>query len=467
MKKAIMYIAVVLSVILPISCYWASGFNSGSVRLDLSALAGKGLGDRYARIWLVAGNKIYPLGQDKDYVQRSIPGYEQITVTLEDIPAGPTYRVWLSVVTQEVDGFSTYVWAESAAFPLSAGDDVAVIFRINEFSSSPFTPIIDTDGELTRMDKGLKDVENNLGTIYATDGAKLYEIFSFNTSPSIVSIDAPANQVINSVSKGINGYLSDSLVANTNTGIVSYNGDGSFDPPPLVSDTLGSLSVLNSAVGYYPGSFDPVLFFRSANSWGGTAPYVEASPGDFIWLNQSSEKVFDLVVPPDLFGYAYFATENGAFRFWGEYLRKLTSGETPSVADYKATFKAPAKVLSLGLMNPEVEVLLMGTENGVYEAGTISGPEVISTPYIVDGTQGYRIRKIATYYDWPNFAAYLSDAYLLVWDGYQGILEKYPLCAGFPGRITGMTWFFSAVSGNYYLIISGDEGLAYKEFSLG
>jgi hypothetical protein len=466
MKKAIKYIVLSVCVVMLVSCYWVSGFNSGSVRLDLSALGSKGLYDRYARVWLVADKKIYPLGQDKDYVQKLIPGYEEVTVTLENIPVGPTYRVWLSIVTQEVDGFSTYVWAESVPFPLSAGSEVAVVFDIGDLNSSPFTPIIDTDGDLTRLGKGLTDVENYLGTIYATDRAKLYEITSFNTSPGVVSIDTPANHVINSVSKGINAYLSDSLVVNTDRGIVSYNGDGSFDPPPPVSETLPSLSVLDSDVGYYPGSFDPVLYFRSASSWGGTAPYVEASPSDFVWLNQSSGKVLDLVVPPDLMGYVYFATDNGAFRFWGEYLRKLTSGESPNVADYKATFKAPAKILSLGLLNPEVEVILMGTENGVYEAETISGPEVINTPYIVDGTQGYRIRKIATNYS-PNFAAYLSDAYLFVWDGYQGILEKYPLCAGFPGRITGMTWFFSAVSGNYYLIISGDEGLVFKEFSLG
>jgi hypothetical protein len=464
MKKAIICIAVALSVVLLASCYWVSGFNSGSVRLDLSALGSKGLYDRYARIWLVADKKIYPLGQDKDYIQKLIPGYEEVTVTLEDIPVGPTYRVWLSVVTQEVDGFSTYKWAESVAFPLSAGSEVAVIFDVGDLNSSPFTPIIDTDGELTRLDKGLKDVESYFGTIYATDGAKLYEITSFNTSPYIVSIDAPANHVINSVSKGINGSLLDSPVANTNRGIVSYNGDGSFDPPPPVSDSLGSLSVLNSAVGYYPGSFDPVLFFRSAYSWGGTAPYVEASPGDFIWLNQSSGKVFDLQVTNDLSGYAYFATENGAFRFQGEYLAKLTSGETPNVDDYKDAFRAPARILSLGLMNPEGEMLLMGTENGVYEAWTIWGPEIISTPYIVDGTQGYRIRKIATNSS-PAFAAYLSDAYLFVWDGNQGILEKYPLCAGFPGRITGMTWYYTAVSGDCFLIIAGDEGLVYTLYN--
>jgi hypothetical protein len=109
----------------------------------------------------------------------------------------------------------------------------------------------------------------------------------------------------------------------------------------------------------------------------------------------------------------------------------------------------------------------MGTESGVYEASTIAGPEVIGTPVIVDGTQEHRIFQIATYYNWPNYAAYLSDAYLFIWDGYSGTLEKFPLCAGFPGRVTGMTWLYSSVTGNYYLVISGNEGLVFKEYMLG
>jgi hypothetical protein len=177
--------------------------------------------------------------------------------------------------------------------------------------------------------------------------------------------------------------------------------------------------------------------------------------------------VFDLAVPPDLFGFAYFATDKGAFRFRGEYLTKLNLGETPNVADYTDAFTAPSMIISLGLINPEVELLLMGTDNGVYEASTVSGPEVIGTPFLVDGTQGYPIRKIATYYNSPTYAAYLSDAYLFVWDGNLGVLEKYPLCAGLPGKITGMAWYYSAVAGNYYLIVSGDEGLVFKVYTLG
>ena len=162
MKRAILFVALAISVMFLVSCYWISGFNSASVRLDLSGLADKGIGDRYARIWLVSNDKIFPLDEDKDYIQKLIPGWDEVTVTLEDIPAGKTYRVWVSVVIQEVDGYSTYVWGESAEFPLSPGDEAAVAFTTGTLYDSQgmiFYPVIDTDVELTRLAGGLKDVE--------------------------------------------------------------------------------------------------------------------------------------------------------------------------------------------------------------------------------------------------------------------------------------------------------------------
>ena len=136
-----------------------------------------------------------------------------------------------------------------------------------------------------------------------------------------------------------------------------------------------------------------------------------------------------------------------------------------SLNDYIDGFRAPAPILSLGLISPDGEVLLMGTEDGVYRALPTGGPDVIDTPFIEDGTQGYRIHQIATYYNWPNYAAYLGDTYLFVRDPDSPVLHKYPLCAGLPGRITSMAWFNPPASGSYYLIVSGDEGLVFIEFS--
>jgi hypothetical protein len=449
MKKPIIYFAATICVLLLVSCYWTAGTDSGSVRLDLSAFSGKGLGDRYARIWLVVNEKIYPLDQDKDYVQELIPGWEEVTVTLEDIPVGPVYRVWLSIVDQEAGRFFTYVWGESGSFEMSAGDEVAVTFATTTLYDSQdkiFYPIADATGDPTMMDKSLTDVEVYSGVVYTTDAAKLYEITSFNWDPwsptlTFNSIDAPGNQVINSVSTGIDGSVSLALVVDTESAIVPYNGDLGYDPS--ISENLGSVSVLDSAFGDYAAG--KLLLFRKAEGWGGTyADFDVPDPSQWKWLNRSSDKVYDLVVSQNSSGYAFFAASTGSFRFWGEYLNQLYV-EPPVLNDYIDGFRAPAPILSLGLINPDGEVLLIGT--------------------IEDGTRGYRIHQIAAYYDWPNYAAYLGDTYLFVRDPDSPVLHKYPRCAGLPGRITGMAWFNPPASGSYYLIVSGDEGLVFIEFS--
>jgi len=473
MKKAIIFIVLALSVVLLVSCYWVSGLNSGSVRLDLSALASKGLGDRYARIWLVTNDKIYPLAQDEEYVQKLIPGWEEVSVTLEDIPAGQSYRVWLAIVDQEAGRFFTYVWGESGSFEISPGDEVLVTFTTTKLYDSQnkiFCPIADSDGDPTLMNKSLKDVEVFSGIVHATDGAKLYEISSFNWDPwspslTLNSIDAPGGQVINSVSTGINDFVSSALVLDTNTDIIPYNGDLGYNP--TITANMSSVSILDSASGDYGGG--KVVLFRKTDGWGGTyADFDFANPTEWKWLNRSSGKVFDFVVSQDGSGFAYFAAPTGAFRFSGDYLYTTFFEAPPNLDDYIEGFEAPAPILSLGLINPDGEVLLMGTEDGAYEVWTTSGPEVIGTPSLVDGTQGYRILKIATLYDWPNFfptyAAFLSDAYLFVRDPFAADILMFPLCAGLPGRITGMAWYHLAGTPDYYLVVAGSEGLAYIKF---
>jgi uncharacterized protein YbaR (Trm112 family) len=459
-KRSIVYLTILSTALLLSSCYWITG-STGSVRLELSGFSGKGVGDRYARVWLVADKKIYPLDQDRDYVQELIPDYDEVTVTLEGIPVGPVYRVWLSIVDQEAGRFVTYVWGESGSFTISAGDEVAVTFTTQTLYNSQdriFYPVADYNGSPTMMDKSLRDVEVFSNVVYTTDGARLYKIVEFDFANPLFSsllldtITAPGNQTINSVSSGIDDSTSPSPVVDTNTSIVPYNGED-FDSS--VSVNLGSMSVLDSDAGSYGEG--KIVLFRKAVGWGGTFTDVGGSY-QWKWLNRDADKILDLVVSQDGSGYGYLASTGGAFRFDGTYLEDLYS-RNPNIADYMDEFKAPAPILSLALYNPEVEALLIGTENGAYEAGIKSGPEVIEKPTIVDGTQGYRIRKISADY-YGGYVAYLSDAYLFVWNPDLMELLKIPLCAGLPGRITGMAWYQGSF---YYLVVSGDEGLAVLE----
>jgi hypothetical protein len=319
------------------------------------------------------------------------------------------------------------------------------------------------------MGKKLLDVEFYNSNVYTTDGAKLYEIVGYVPySPlTIVETNAPAGQSINSVSIAFDEWAGSALCANTNQDIYSYfSSPSSFFNSIATTETLDPVSIFDSSSGLF--SFDRLLFFRSAESWGGTFAAVETSASDWKWAKQSSSRITDMVVSQDANASAYFATATGAFRVKGAYLYEISVGGNPNVDTYKKGFSAPSPITSLELIDigavAPLVTLLMGTENGVWEATLASDPDVINQPIQKAGTQGYHIRRIAASdYNLPQFLAYLSDAYLFVWDETGSTLYRFPIAAGLPANITGMVWY-KDISNNYYLLVSGDEGLVVRGF---
>jgi hypothetical protein len=450
------------------SCYWVFNSGMGSLQLDLSGLLTKGPGIRSARVYLIANNQLYPLGADVDYVQVE---YNQVTeITLEDIPVGPTYRVAVSLGYAEPGWFDTSYWAESAAFEIFPGAKAAVVFSADDFyfSEESFHPIVDSsDGDPTMMDKSLKDVEVFNSNAYSTDGGKLYKLPNFNPSAlTLLEKNAPAGQSIKSLSVAVSDGAFDALCANTADGFYSYNDiSDNFDSTPTTV-SLGSYSVLDSRTGSY--SYSKLIVFGGNDRWGGTVAGVESSASNWKWANQSSSRVTDVVVSKDTIADAYFATTGGAFRVKGDYLYEISIGGSPNVNSYKTGFSVPSPIISLELVDfpvaGPVVTLLMGTENGVWEAPLAAEPDVINQPTRRDGTQGFRIRQIAaSNYTNPYFIAYLSDAYLFVWSDPDKELFRFPIAAGLPGRITSMAWFDPG-GGMYYLLVSGDEGLVFRAF---
>ena len=469
MKKPsiLLTISAIVLVLGLTSCYWVFDSGLGSLQLDLSALSAKGPGVPSARIYLIANNLLHPLGDGVDYVQ---VGYNQVTeITLEDIPVGPTYRVAVSMGYTEPGWFDTHYWAESADFEIFPGAKTAVVFDTDDFdfSEDPFNPV-QYDPE-NMMDKKLIDVEVYGSSVYAADSAKLYELPNYAPySPlGIIETNAPGGQSINSVSIAADDWASFALCANTNRDIYSYFGyPSSFFNSIATTDTLEPVSILDSSAGTF--SSDRLIFFRGADSWGGTFAPGETSAFDWKWAIQSSDRVTDMVVSNDADANAYFATAGGAFRVKGDYLYEVSTGGSPNLNAYKTGFNAPSPIISLELVEVGftalVVNLVMGTENGVWEATLASDPDVINQPTQRDGTQGFRIRQIAaSNYTNPYFIAYLSDAYLFVWNDLDKELYRFPIAAGLPGRITGMAWFDTGSA--YCLLVSGENGLAFKEFN--
>jgi len=199
---------VLLALLLSLpGCYWSSSTGQGSVLLELSGIAPKGDGDRYVRVWLVANDAVYPLGEGVDYVQKLIPGgYDEVTVTLETVPVGPVYRVWISIIREYTGGrLYTEKWAESAPLDLFPGARAAVVVGQADVQSDVFYPVTDVSGTPTLIGRNLLNVEADWDTVYAAESGVLHHVESFNFSPgseelTLNSLPAPGGSTINSVS---------------------------------------------------------------------------------------------------------------------------------------------------------------------------------------------------------------------------------------------------------------------------
>lgn len=443
-------------------CYWTSNTGQGGVQLQLPGMAPKGPYDRYARVWLVANNAIYPLGDGVDYVQKPIPSYDVVTVALEGIPVGPVYRICLAIVEEQPGGFyRTQYWAESAPFELFPGARAAVVFTDSELYDSAgnvFHPVVDYMDADTMMGRSLLNVEVNVDSIYAAEAGVLHHVESFDFATytenlTLHSLPAPGGDRINSVSLALGEWAGPQVGVNTDRGIYPYNWE---DFGVAITKNLGSVSVLDSQSAVTFGE-DVVLYFRRPGGWGGTYAQFNSQYTDWIWANHDAGTVWDLTVQQNGNGGAFFATSEGAFFVNGAYLNELSGGEvTPNLADFRQTIRAPRRILCLAYGSPGGDALYMGTEDGLYYAWTPTETSIIDTPQLVAGTEGYRIRRVAMVGGSGTGAA-LSDAYVFIFAG-NTVVKTFPLAAGLPGRVTDLAWYGS------YLLVSGSEGLVYYDY---
>ena len=364
MKKFLLYaLLLMLAVALP-SCYWISGYSSAAVSLSLSVSSAKGPGDCYARVWLVADNKIYPLREDRKFAEIPLAAdaNPEIQLTLEHIPVGPTYRVWLALGREQSGGwFYTDGWAESQAFKLNPGENTRVPFSEEDLANTIFQPVWDL------MGKSLKGVVvDSFGTIVTADEQTVYS--EFNPLTTFASTPVPDGYTVNSLDAGVDVNTPDRVLAwlNTDRGMVPFN-DLSFDT--AFSSNLDPVAVLGSAARETSGG-STAWFFRDGGLGGA---YIDLdiawNPASWQWVNLSSGRVYDCIA--DFPGNGFFATAEGAFRLPLEFLLDAT----PSIDEHKITLDTPAKVFSWGLINQfgDGDTLLMGTADGAWSVQMNSG----------------------------------------------------------------------------------------------
>ena len=451
MKKPIKISALLLLPILLVSCGLFANFGKADVRIDIAPVASAGIGDTYARIYMNADGKLFPLDAENGYLAALVSEFEPTTIIIEGIPVGPSYQVLMSIGSQQDGWFDTWEWGESAEFTLEPGVNTPVSMSMQ---GSPFGNTFDLAG------KSLVDVEVVGGTIYTAEAGTLWDstsLFStFNPTPIEPGYTA------NSLTEGIDfGTGSARLWINSNKGVLPFYVTVAPVFDTAFSVKLGAVPVLDSATR--PSGSDHVVYFRRSGGLGGTFVFsdVPDSPELWEWVNLDSEEVYDLITLSSMDGSdGYFAAPGGSFRLPQPFLQDAT----PTIAEHKLPLKPPAKVLSWELMYDNYgdgDLLFLGTEDGAWQVSINGGFWEPASLQRIAGTEGEAILMTETFTSAGyQFAAFLSPTALYLYTSMGPSLTRYPLAAGLPGGVTGMD-FTVEFGSSVYLMISSEEGLFY------
>jgi len=434
--------------ILLVSCGLFANFGKADVRIDIAPVASAGIGDTYARIYMNADGKLFPLDAENGYLAALVSEFEPTTIIIEGIPVGPSYQVLMSIGSQQDGWFDTWEWGESAEFTLEPGVNTPVSMSMQ---GSPFGNTFDLAG------KSLVDVEVVGGTIYAAEASTLWDSTSLFSTFSPTPIEP--GYTANSLTDGIDFDTGSArLWINSNKGILPFYVSVAPVFDTTFSTNLGTIQVLDSTTRSVSGGH--VLYFSRAGGLGGVyADNDVPDPANWTWVNLDGEEVYDLITLSP--GDGYFAAAGGSFRLPQSFLEDAT----PSIAEHKAPLNPPAKVLSWELMydnSGDGDLLFLGTEDGAWQV-TVNGG-VWETPQRIAGTEGEAIIMTETFTSGSNqFAAFLSPLALYVYADIFGgptTLSRYPFYSGLPEEVTGMD-FAVEFGSSVYLMISGEGGLYY------
>jgi hypothetical protein len=262
---------------------------------------------------------------------------------------------------------------------------------------------------------------------------------------------------VNGLSDDRTGLTPDAFISAPNGVLPFYNSEGLRFLPAFSSALGGDKDILESA-DFLAGA-DYAFFFRRTGGLGGT--YVgQLDTGNYStwsWVNLDVSAVLDLAVSNNN---AYFAATSGAFALPPAFLQD----STPTLAEHKMPFSAPADIVSLDFLPSGVfagGTLFMGTTNGVYETvvteTTALPPSISLSPdpaTQIPETAGQKIEWVAiSRYNPTANQAFLSNYWLFLRK--SGFVYEIPFFAVLPGKPTGMAWDSSGV-----LYISGTEGLS-------
>ncbi len=447
MRKIASILVVLLFVLALAACYWVPSAGTGEFTVQLSGGA-RALGGNAARVWLLTeDNVLVPIGDPQDYSEVVISAADA-QVTVEKIPAGPRYKILLSLGTVRDGWFQVDRWAESALFEITVGSSVSVPVSLADVPFVYGTPVMGAD---------LRGLVVSGPNLYAVDADTLYTGLTTNGAAGMATAATlPAGHTANSLSIGIAIPGETDVWVNTSKGILPYKGGVDFDVGLTANLGGGTgVSILESG-GLIDSGTTEFLFFQRDGGLGGAdiGPYydtltlltadtwVDIDVSDFVAGQPVQDFYVDMTSEPEK---AYFITKLGAF---GATSSLLGQGDNPDLMSLVTFFSVEGGIPILAIEKGASEFVL-GTADGVWTTPDPTPP--VGTPSItsVAGTRGYSFHKLAA--TDANWAA-LSPYYLFIGDG-AGVTHTIPFSAGLPGKVSAMVW------NNGKLVIAGSEGL--------
>ncbi|MBI9105845.1 MAG: hypothetical protein JEZ04_03815 [Spirochaetales bacterium] len=466
--KKIKLTAILLTTALILALTACGGMITATdnVGIDLSGVLSKAVGSNIntVRVWLVADgtNNFVELDQSEFTVSST-----DSTITLLNIPVGPTYTIYLSLGTKSGEVF-TAVQTANGSISVAAGVD----------NSLSITAAALKTANPTLTGKNIKAVLHTGGTTYAIDAGNLY--YGATTKP------AGSGYTFNDLDLGINGDIFLSANATDGRAIIKFDGvtlDPSYSTALPASEGISApINILSSEIFYTTEEADDVQVIISqlnagfvinvfdetkdpdTNDWtpidldemlsavAAEAPGLNLS-GELIRGISIIEKEADSV-------WIYLCTKLGNFRKVVSWAADATVGD-----DFGQDFITDSVLLSdkliLAIDNMAgTDYLFIGTDNGLFKATVPDDSTVfpITAETAIAATAGKRVELIAA---GPTYTACVTALNLIIIDS-SNKASKIAFNEGLPATgllngnegITGLEW----KDGNT-LIVSGSNGL--------
>ncbi len=394
--KKINFLIITAAVLAALFSCEVMSTASGSISMDFSSVLEKAVSSSAdtARVWIVPDgmNSFYdlnPVEESVDYFETVITDTaEGASFTIDGIPAGISYDVYVTIGTKDSEGLFTALQTANSAAPVYVAGTGS--------SSGALTAKTAVASQITAMTgKNMVGVVYTDSTLYAADSATLYSNTGTPASlPSGYSLNSIAeglfyNTDLSSGSRPSIFISSDTSSAGTRNGIIAYD-TAADSMHTSFSDGINSTLISSSTFSVIDTNIfdlapDTHEVFISQLDAGMMINYYDYSDGSAYW---SSVDLSDLVSDPGVTlegrlvrdmlvvdidgsnGWVYFLSKAGNYRVNVSYKNGPSNTETYSDYFPKPPVSTEATMYEERIYSIEeaAGILYFGTSDGIWTA---------------------------------------------------------------------------------------------------